>query len=350
MKQTKSNKVLVWLLLVSLVIGFLLLRDYLILVVLALIIGYAFQPLHQKVLNFTKGHKAIASGITILIIILILIVPLTVVGILTIDQLNSLNDSLAGSINSNNFSLTYVIQQVNDFLASIPGLNLRVEEQEAISSLRNTVQSFASTALSLAVNFGTSILGWFSRLLIFISVLSAVLNYYPRLVEISKDLSPLPHETTELFIKRMFSTSNAMLKGIFIVAIVQGIISAILLQIAGVDYVFFLGISATVFSVLPIGAGFILIPIGLILIALGNVPQGLLLVLGSILIVSSVDNVLRPKLASKESQLHPALLLLGIFGGIQMFGFLGVIIGPMLLIFVVTAIEVYLSSRKSLNN
>jgi len=77
------------------------------------------------------------------------------------------------------------------------------------------------------------------------------------------------------------------------------------------------------------------------MILLGQTWQGWLIIAGSILIVSNIDNVLRPKLVSKDAVLNPALLLLGVFGGIQMFGFFGFIYGPVLMIFLTTTLELY---------
>ena len=69
--------------------------------------------------------------------------------------------------------------------------------------------------------------------------------------------------------------------------------------------------------------------------------RGVLLI-GSLLVVGNLDNVLRPRLVSKDSEMSTALILLSAFGGLNLFGFLGVIYGPVVMIFLVTTIEIYL--------
>ena len=84
------------------------------------------------------------------------------------------------------------------------------------------------------------------------------------------------------------------------------------------------------------------VPIGIIQIILGNVWQGVVILLGYILVVTNIDYLLRPRLVSRETQINSALVLLSMFGGLKLFGFLGVIYGPVIMIFLITTIEIYL--------
>jgi predicted PurR-regulated permease PerM len=85
------------------------------------------------------------------------------------------------------------------------------------------------------------------------------------------------------------------------------------------------------------------VPVGLVNIFFGDTWQGALIRAGSLFFVSSLDNWLRPKLVSKEAYLNPALVLLSASGGISLFGFLGIVYGPIIMILFVTTIEVYLT-------
>ena len=70
---------------------------------------------------------------------------------------------------------------------------------------------------------------------------------------------------------------------------------------------------------------------------------GILIIAGSLLVVSQIDNLIRPRLVAEDAYLNPALVLLSAFGGLAWFGFLGVIYGPIIAIFFVTTIEIYLT-------
>jgi predicted PurR-regulated permease PerM len=79
----------------------------------------------------------------------------------------------------------------------------------------------------------------------------------------------------------------------------------------------------------------------------GQIWQGLLLILGHMFIVGNEDNILRPKLVPKEARLDPALTMLSVFSGLAFFGFLGIVLGPVIMIVIVTTIEVYLEVYKN---
>ncbi len=98
----------------------------------------------------------------------------------------------------------------------------------------------------------------------------------------------------------------------------------------------------TVLSIIPLGGGIIVIPIGIIMILLGNIWQGALILAGHFLIVTNEDNILRPKLVPDEARLDPALTLLSVFSGLAFFGFIGIVVGPVIMILIVTTIEVYM--------
>ena len=83
-------------------------------------------------------------------------------------------------------------------------------------------------------------------------------------------------------------------------------------------------------------------PAGIILLAFGSVWQGLLVLLSGLLVVSNIDTLLRPLLVPKEANLNAAMVLIGALGGLHLFGFLGVIYGPVVMIFLVTTVEIYL--------
>jgi predicted PurR-regulated permease PerM len=98
--------------------------------------------------------------------------------------------------------------------------------------------------------------------------------------------------------------------------------------------------------VIPLGSGIITIPFGVGMMLFGNVFGGLFVVLFHIIVVTNIDNFLRPILVPREARLDSALMLLAVFAGIAMFNFWGIVIGPVLMIVVVTTISVYLAVYK----
>ena len=147
--------------------------------------------------------------------------------------------------------------------------------------------------------------------------------------------------------------TKAMVKGQFIIAFLQGLVDSTLLYIVGVHYFFFWLVFITFLSVIPLGGGIIVLPVGFVFLLTGHIWEGLLLILGHIIIVTNIDNVLRPQLVPKTARLDPALTILSVFAGLKMFGFLGIVIGPVIMIILITTIQEYLdyvTKQKQLTN
>jgi predicted PurR-regulated permease PerM len=140
---------------------------------------------------------------------------------------------------------------------------------------------------------------------------------------------------------------NGTVRGQFIIAVCQGVAGAISIYIAGFhDGFFIFAILLSALSVIPLGSGVISIPFGIGMMLFGNVFGGIFVILFHIIVVTNIDNILRPILVPREARLDSALMLLSVFAGITMFGAFGIVIGPVLMIVIVTTISVYLAVYK----
>ena len=128
------------------------------------------------------------------------------------------------------------------------------------------------------------------------------------------------------------ATTRAVVYGILGTALAQGILMAIGLYIVGIRAAPLLGLVTFFLSPVPIGPPLVWIPVGLwLILSQGETGWGIFLLIWGALVVSSVDNVLKPILISKGSDLPFILVMLGVFGGVIAFGFIGVFLGPVLL-------------------
>nr|MDT0523476.1 AI-2E family transporter [Streptomyces sp. DSM 41633] len=160
-------------------------------------------------------------------------------------------------------------------------------------------------------------------------------------------LNPLGEEITDLYLAKTGAMVKGTVKGQFVIAFCQGVAGAISIYIAGFHNGFFVfAILLTALSVIPLGGGIVTIPFGIGMMFFGNVIGGIFVVVFHLLVVTNIDNALRPWLVPKAARLDPALMLLAVFSGISMFGFFGIVIGPVLMIIIVTTVMVYLAVYK----
>ena len=135
--------------------------------------------------------------------------------------------------------------------------------------------------------------------------------------------------------------------GQFVIAVCQGVSGAASIYIAGFHQGFFIfAVLLSALSVIPFGGGILTIPFGIGMILFGNVFGGMFVIVFHLIVVTNIDNFLRPILVPREARLDSALMLLAVFAGIAMFGSWGIVIGPVLMIVIVTTISVYLAVYK----
>ncbi len=167
------------------------------------------------------------------------------------------------------------------------------------------------------------------------------------MVALFKDLNPLGEQVSDIYLAKIGAMVSATVKGQFIIAVCQGVAGAISIYIAGLhDGFFMFVIFLTALSFIPLGSGIVTIPLGIGMAVFGNVVGGIFIVVFHIVVTTSIDNVLRPFLVPRSAHLHPALMLLAVFAGLQMFGFWGIVLGPVLMIVIVTTISMYLAVYK----
>lgn len=331
----------------ALIAGFYFLRGYLMLIIFAAIVALIFNPYYQRLLR--KGRSpATASTLTLLVSIGALIVPSILIVAITVYQVAD----LVGDIShySQNTDLHTVAQQaidsINRFLSSV-GIHYTLGLSTIVDGLQNAVKSFGSSLASGALSTLSGFFAFFTIAIIYIYVFMSILKNQDKLLQTFHHLNPLGKDIGALYVDKAGAMTKAMVRGQFIIAACQGFTDAALIYLAGIHTAFFFFlVLLTALSIIPLGGGVLAIPIGIILMLTGNFWGGLLIVAGHIIIVTNIDNVLRPKLVPREARLDPALTLLAVFSGLKLFGFLGIIIGPVIMILLVTTIKVFVEVYK----
>jgi len=328
--------------------GFLwLIWNYLETVFISILTAILFHPLYLKILAWVKGRVLLATTLTIMAIFLMVLVPVVVVILFTAAQMVTIVSDIAHFFKSSDLSVSEIVQLANSLLANLPPeLTITpITEQSIRSSINSLIQpasQFLINQLSNVLGIGINFVALIVNALIFIYVLGSLFPNYEKIGQILKAISPFDSATDDLYFKRIIAMIESMAKGIFIIAVIQGLLSGVFYWIAGLPYVLFWIVIATFLSIIPVGSGFITLPLGVYSILVGNVWQGVMLILAYVFFISIIDNILRPKLVSKDAQLPESLILLSVLGGISTMGFFGIIYGPVILTIFYTTVELYL--------
>ena len=161
-------------------------------------------------------------------------------------------------------------------------------------------------------------------------------------IEFIKLLSPLKKETEERFFKHLTDITNSVILGQIVVGIIQGLLAGLGYFVFGVPNSLLLTAITIITSMIPIiGAWIIWVPVDIYLFATGNSGAGIGLLIYGMLLISTIDNIIRLVIFSRKTRLNSVVILIGMIGGLFAFGFLGLIIGPLILAYVLLIAELY---------
>jgi predicted PurR-regulated permease PerM len=289
-------------------------------------IAYIFYPIYKKLLKILK-NKNWTSMFMLLIVFIIVIVPLFLIFANLISEGRRVySDFKSQVIEAQTQNL---IEKLN-ISEKFSFINLdRVVEQTS-SNFEKVLFSLTSKALTIVPNL---------LLHLFIALFSLFFFFRDGEVMILKfkEIIGLPKQHHDLLSREISDMVYSTIYGNIIVSLIQAIAALIGYFIFGIKTPILFGVLTFLVSVLPyVGAPLVWFPISALMIVEGllfNSPKfynGIGLMLWGFFIVSTIDNITKPKIIGDRAKLHPLLVLLGIIGGIRVFGFIGIIIGPVI--------------------
>jgi len=301
----------------------------------AAVIAVMFFPIYSWILKHLKREK-LSSAITLVLVLIVIFIPLTILSALLVNESISLYNKVSRS----------------GIFQNPQGVSVWIEKTPFapyVDQIRNEWTAYATKAAQwlsqfLFTNVRNVAVGS-TRFLIMSFVMLYALYYFlkdgARMLKRLMHLSPLGDEYEKLLYFRFTSTARATLKSTLIVGGVQGTLAGILFWITGIEGAFVWGVIMVIMAIIPaIGPAIVLIPAGIIMLAFGNIWQGVALLIGAI-IISFVDNLLRPPLVGKDTQMHPLVVFFATLGGLIIFGISGFVIGPIVAALYISIISIY---------
>jgi predicted PurR-regulated permease PerM len=334
-----AKSFLVLLAIVISIVFLLMIRRFVMAVLLAGIFGGMAHPLYRRFLTAFKGRRALASASTICLVLLVIVLPLTgFLGVAAsqavdvsravgpwIDRQLSHPDALDTLLNRIPFfdRLQPFQDQITAKLGELAGSVGTFLVNSVAAATRGTVTFLLQLFIMLYAMFFFLIDGK--------SLLDRILYYMP--------LSP---KEEDRMVEKFVSVARATLKGTLVIGIVQGGLAGIALFFAGVGGAAFWGTVMVVLSIIPgVGTALVWVPAVIYLIAGGHYTAGVALAIWCVVVVGTIDNVLRPRLVGKDTKMSDLMILLSTLGGILLFGAVGFIIGPIVAALFVTVWDIY---------
>ena len=332
---------------IALLFGAYFLRRYLILVVIAAIVAYLFTPVHNRLR--TRFSAGLATTLTVLAALATVVVPLSLLITVATFQVSRMLVGLADWAKTADLNAlgNRGVELVNGLLGKLPFDTPPITPDSLRAPVVTAAQNVGEWLLRTLQGAAGGAIGFITAAIIFLYVLISLLSNRAEVLMLIRRLNPLGMEVTDLYLAKMGAMVRGAVRGQFIIAVIQGMLGAISIYIAGFhDAFFIIAIFLIALSLIPLGSGIVTIPFGIGMMIFGNIAGGAFVVLFHLIGITNIDNFLRPILVPKEAKLDSALMLLSVFSGIAMFGFFGIVLGPVLMIMIVTTISVYLEVYK----
>lgn len=333
--------------LLAVAFGAYFLRGFFILIVVAAVGAYLFAPLYERLRR--RFGTGLSATLTLLAAMLTVIIPATLVVFLAIVQITQMVTTVNQWMATTDVSTLgdRAMKFANDLIEKVPFLDFRLTPDTLRDGVVTVSQRVGEWLLGVLQGAVGGVLGALAATVIFLYVFISLLVNRDKIRTLIRRLNPLGEDITDLYLAKTGAMVKGTVKGQFVIALCQGVAGAISIYVAGFhDGFFFFAIVLSALSVIPLGSGILSIPFGIGMALFGNVIGGVFVVAFHLLVVTNIDNVLRPMLVPKAARLDPALMLLAVFSGIAMFGFWGIVLGPVLMIIIVTTISVYLAVYK----
>jgi predicted PurR-regulated permease PerM len=293
----------------------------------AALIAGIFMPLH-RVLNKKIKNPNLCAGATLVIILLCLIIPIAfLINLLLLEAFDIYKsfDSQSGAW-MNTLTATLNALSQNTLFT-----RFNLDQALILGKFQDVIKAVSGYIINHISDFTQNTI----LVIVKIAVMIYTLFYFLRdgeriLAEVSSHI-PVNKRYLDTFSHQFLSTAKASLKFTFIIGGIQGFLGGLVFYLTGVERALIWGVIMMGLSILPgVGCAFVWVPAGIIMLVLGHTWQGIVILVFGSVIISSVDNLLRPVLLGRDTNMHALLIFLSTLGGLAVLGLSGFVMGPII--------------------
>ena len=307
---------------------YLVVRPFITSILISAMLCVVTWPFFMKVDNALKGRRTLSSALMVAIIAVIIIIPLTLLILISAQQVSHLIFLIRD---------WYVAgMPLPDWVSSLPFVGTYLHEPLGklvkIPEVSAAIRQIATRASGGLITSSLTVANILVQILLIAAVAFIFYGNGEALArKVRNVLEKVGGNLSSQFSSILVNTTRSVVFGIFGTALGQAFFAYIGFWICAIPNKMLLSFLVFILSMVPMGPPLVWGPIAVALYLEGSIYQATFLILWGVLVVSSVDNFLKPMLISRGTPLPMALVFLGVFGGMIAFGFLGILLGPILL-------------------
>jgi predicted PurR-regulated permease PerM len=323
--------------------SYLIIKPYLINIFMALVLFFTAKPLYHALTRLLRGYKVMASALTCIILLLVILIPLfSLMGIIATQALE-FSSQVTKDMQSGDL-WHWVSAKVDALKLYLTHLNLPLPPGDI--NLAQIVQTAVGKASAFiytnAIGLIKGFTVFFFDLLLVLFIAFFMFLQGDDFIKAIKELSPLDPVHNDEILRETEVTIKATLWGTVIVAVAQGTLGGVGFWIFGLPQPAFWGTVMIPAAVIPVvGSAIIWGPAAVYLLFTGHITAGVGLIIWGGVLVSLIDNILKPILMKGSSETPSIFILFSILGGLTYFGMIGFILGPLILSFLLSLLRIY---------
>ncbi len=304
----------------------------------AAVIAGVFMPLYSRI-NRKLNRPNLSTAILFLLIALIILLPLGIVGTLVFNESVQLYATLNPDAKHMDRNLQHLINSISD--NSIARL-FHINKAFLIEKSTEVAQGITNYIFVHLTELTQNTLGLLVKFAIMLYTLFFFVRDGDRFLRMAMKILPLGMGREKFLYERFIVTARSTLKVTLIIGGIQGALGGIVFLVTDVEGALIWGLLMILMAIVPlVGCSIIWAPAGILMLLTGHIWEGILILAVGFLVISTVDNVLRPILIGKDVEMHPLLIFLSTLGGIILFGFSGFVIGPVITSLLIAIWEMY---------
>jgi predicted PurR-regulated permease PerM len=321
---------------IALYLCWLMLQPFVNVVLWATVLSVVFYPLHKRIHGRVRSATAAALVSSLLVVVLILL-PATFITIAVVRELAGAADNVQAGI-----------QRMSD-ISTLPGVGwlfdkthgyINIDTAAAQKFIADRAQTWgAALAASTLVVVGGAV-GAIVQMVLVIFTLFYLFRDGERIRQAIFHLLPLERVQMHDIAVRTREVIAATIYGVLVISAIQGTLGTLIFTILGLPSPLLWGVVMFFLSMIPMAGAFLVwVPAAIFLALTGAYIKAVILVAWGLLVISSIDNFLSPRLVGRRARLHELLIFFAVLGGLQVFGVLGLVLGPVVVAVTLALIE-----------
>jgi len=309
-------------------ICWLMLAPFISILLWSAILAIIFYPVYKKLFLKTNNHS-ISAIITILVSLFTFVIPVVAVLASAINEISGISRTsldeikiILSDLQKGKFSFIY--NYLNQFI--------RIEEFLKPEDIKGFINNIKEAFLSASLYFIEGAFGMIVGITLSVFSMFYLFRDGEKIVKNIPEILPMESSQSKELIRETSALINATIRGTLFIAVLQGVLAGLIFWILGIPSYILLGVLAMIFAVIPTGGtAFVTVPVIIVLLFSGEYAKAAVISVYAALVIGMIDNFLLPKLIKQRVKMNELFVFFSVLGGIQLFGLLGLFMGPIIL-------------------